>query len=64
MYGNNLKKLRTFFKKGGGQGGGCQFMVTSCFAFVCVVTNASLHLASSNPNSLDANSSMRSIEES
>ncbi len=37
-------------------------MVTICSTFVRVETNASLHLTSSNPNSLDGNSFMRSIE--
>ncbi len=62
MYGNNIKRLRTRFRKVEGQGGGCQFMVTTCFASLCVEANGYLQLASNNPNSLDGNFFVRSTE--
>jgi hypothetical protein len=37
-------------------------MVITCFTFVRVETNASLYSTSNNRNSLDGNSSMKSIE--
>jgi len=37
-------------------------MVITCFTFVRVETNASLYSISNNRNSLDGNSSMKSIE--
>jgi hypothetical protein len=52
------------FQEVRGRGGGCQFMVTICFASIFVEIDASLHLASSNLNSLDGNSSMKSTERS
>jgi hypothetical protein len=37
-------------------------MVTTCFVYVHAKTNTSLHLASSNPNSLDGNYSLKSTK--
>jgi len=37
-------------------------MVTTCYIYVHADTNAPLHSASNNPNSLDKNSSMRSTK--
>jgi hypothetical protein len=62
MYGNNTKRLGTCFNKTRGGGGSCQFMVTTYSIYVHAETNAPLHLASSNTNSMDRNSSMRSTE--
>ncbi len=57
------KKTGTCFKKGGRWGRDYQFMVTTCYAYVCAESNASLCSPSSSPNSFDGNSSnVRSTE--
>jgi hypothetical protein len=46
MNGINMNKGETHFKNGGGQGGGCQFIIT--FYFVVISTDAMVALRSAS----------------